>query len=79
MRKYEDKIPSLISRLRESYGDILTLDEIRDVFRYKTLAAVRKAHSRKTLAVPLYKFRGRSGFFARVEDVAESIEKMNLA
>lgn len=65
--------------LRQKYGDLLTIDEVADVLRYKTVAAVRKAHSRKTLPVALYRFKGRAGYFARAEEVAKSIENMNLS
>lgn len=65
--------------IRNKYGELLTLEEVAEVFRYKTVAAVRKAHSRKTLPVNLYRFKGRAGYFARAEEVAKSIENMNLS
>jgi hypothetical protein len=65
--------------LRDRYGEILTLEEVAEVFRFKTVAAARKAHERKTLPVALYRFKGRSGYFARAPEVAESLENMDLS
>ena len=65
--------------IRNKYGELLTLEEVAEVFRYKTVAAVRKAHSRKTLPVNLYRFKGRAGYFARAEEVACSLENMKLS
>ena len=64
---------------RARYGELLTIEEITEVLRYRTVAAVRKAHSRGTLPVALYRFKGRSGYFARADEVAECIEKMDLS
>lgn len=71
--------PDTVTYLREKYGQLLTIEEVAEIFRYKTVAAVRKAHARKTLPINLYRLKGRSGFFAHVEDVAECIEKMKLS
>lgn len=68
---------SRLKYLRERYGELLTLEDVAEIFRYKTVAAVRKAHSRKTLPIKLYRFSGRAGYLARVEDVADCIEKMS--
>ncbi|PUA28807.1 MAG: hypothetical protein B0W54_10340 [Cellvibrio sp. 79] len=68
-----------LTYLREKYGQLLTMEEVAEVLRYKTVAAVRKAHARKTLPINLYRFNGRSGYLARVEEVAECIEKMGLS
>lgn len=65
--------------LRARYGELLTIEEVTEVLRYKTVAAVRKAHSRGTLPVALYRFKGRFGYFARADEVAECIEKMDLS
>ena len=75
----KDSVSERLVYLREKYGDLLRIEEVAEVFRYKTVSAVRKAHSRKTLPVTLYRFNGRSGYFARADEVAESIEKMNLS
>ena len=65
--------------MRNKYGELLTLEEVAEVFRYKTLAAVRKAHSRKTLPVALYRFKGRSGYFAKADEIAEALESLSLS
>lgn len=70
---------NIAETIKEKYGVLLTLEEVAEVFRYKTVAAVRKAHSRKTLPVPLYRFEGRSGYFARADEVAACLENMNLS
>lgn len=69
----------IAEKMRDKYGELLTLEEVAEVFRYKTVAAVRKAHSRKTLPIPLYRFEGRSGYFARVDEVAACLENMDLS
>jgi hypothetical protein len=62
--------------LRSRYGDLLTLKEIAEVFRYPTVGAVRKANSRGTLPVKLYRFPNKNGFYAKVREVADSISCM---
>lgn len=65
--------------LREKYGELLTLDDVVDVFKYKTVGAVRKAHKRGALPVALYRFPKRVGFFAKCDEVAEAIEMMSVS
>ncbi len=68
-----------LTYLREKYGQLLTIEEVAEVLRYRTVAAVRKAHARKTLPISLYRFNGRSGYLARADEVAACIEKMGLS
>jgi len=59
--------------LRARYGELLQLEDVADVFKYPTVSAVRKANSRGTLPVKLYRFPNKSGFYAKVDEVAVSI------
>jgi len=68
-----------LNSIRSKYGELLTLSQVAEVFKYRTVTAVRKAHSRKTLAVKLYRFKSRSGYYAKANEVAESIEKMEVS
>jgi len=68
-----------IKALREKYGEILTLEEIVELLKYKTIGAVRKAHARGVLPVKLYRFPNKAGYYAKVEEVSESIEKMEMS
>ena len=75
----EESISERVASLRTQYGELLTLEEVAEVFKYRTVSAVRKAHSRKTLPVHLYRFPGRAGYYAKTDEVAESIDRMNLS
>ena len=49
--------------LRE-YGDLLTLKDVAEIFRYPSIQAVRKAHVRGFLPVSLFKLPHRRELFA---------------
>jgi hypothetical protein len=68
-----------LAYFRKKYGELLTIEEVAEVLRYKSVSAVRKAHSRKKIPIKLYRLHGRSGYLARVEEVVECIEKMGLS
>ena len=63
-------IKNYINTLTHSLNNIsiVEIEEVAKVLKYKTLGAVRKAHSRKTLPVKLYRFKGRAGYYARAEE-----------
>ncbi len=63
----------------KKYGMLLTLEDVAEVFKFKTIGAVRKAHARGVLPVNLYRFPNKTGFYAKVEDISESIEKMEMS
>jgi len=69
----------ILCRLLEKYGELLSLEEIAEIFKYKTIGVVRKAHSRGVLPVVLYRFSNKSGFYAKENKVAESIERMEMS
>lgn len=62
--------------LRGRYGELLTLNELAEVLRYKTSDAVRKSYMRGSLPVDLYRFPRKKGWFAKVAEVAECIDSM---
>lgn len=67
------------SSIRNKYGELLTLEEVAELFKYRTVGAVRKAHSRGTLPVALYRFPNRTGYYAKANEAAKSIESMSLS
>jgi len=74
-----DSLKMRVNSIRQKYGEILTLEEVAELFKYKTVDAVRKAHSRGSLPVPLHRFPKKAGYFARADEAAESIEMMHLS
>jgi len=64
------------NRLRNKYGELLTVDELAEVLRYSSGASVRKAHAAGRLPVALRKFPNRRGLFATTESVAEALDQM---
>lgn len=68
-----------LTRLIDKYGELISLEELTVILKYKTVGAVRKAHSRGVLPVALYKFPNKYGFYAKTEEVAECLEKMKLS
>lgn len=68
-----------LTALRNRYGELLELNDIAEVFKYKTVEAVRKAHSRGTLPVSLYRFPKKAGWYAKTTDVASCIENMGAS
>lgn len=67
---------SQLDRLRKQYCELLTLRELAEVLRYPSADAVRMAHRRGKLPVPLYQFDGRKGYYAKIEEVARCLDNM---
>tara|TARA_R110001592_G_scaffold363263_1_gene682783 strand:- start:7849 stop:8094 length:246 start_codon:yes stop_codon:yes gene_type:complete len=65
-----------ITVIRDTFGELLNLAQVAEVFKYSTVDAVRKAHSRGSLPVKLYKFQRKEGLFAKADEVAKAIESM---
>lgn len=63
--------------LRQRYGEILTTEEIAEILRYPSSAAVIKAHSRGALPVPLAKLPGRRGWFGNARCVAACLDVLD--
>lgn len=79
MKELDTKeLPERISVIRNKYGELLTLENVADLFKYNTIGAVRKAHNRGTLPIHLYKFPHKSGLYAKAEEAAKAIEEMSL-
>ena len=70
------KLELRIAGIRDTYGELLNLVQVAEVFKYPTVDAVRKAHSRGSLPVTLYKFQRKEGLFAKADEVAKAIESM---
>lgn len=64
----------LEARLRDQFGELLTLEEVAEVMRYPTSDALRKANSRGNAPVKLFKIPNRRGLYARASEVAKSIK-----
>lgn len=63
--------------LRERYGELLTLAELANLFRYPSSQALLKARARGQLAVPLIKFPNRRGWFATARAVADYLDRID--
>ncbi len=63
-------------RLISLYGEILSVKELAQVFKYSSPGSVRKAHELGHLPVKLKKFRNRRGFFATAKSVATAIAQL---
>ena len=72
----DQKLEMRISVIRDKYGELLNLVQVAEVFKYSTVDAVRKVHSRGSLPVALYKFERKEGLFAKADEVAKAIESM---
>ncbi|WP_288131582.1 hypothetical protein [Microbulbifer sp.] len=70
------EVDERLCALRSKYGELLSLEDIAEVFKYPSIEAVRKAKSRGTLPVKVYRFPNKNGFYARANDVALSINSM---
>ena len=68
--------PGRLASIRARYGELLDLEQLADFYRYPSVHAVRKAHQRGTLPVALHRFPRKSGYFAKAEDVARSVDRM---
>lgn len=64
-------------RLITQYGELLSVKEIAEVFKYSSPASVRKAHELGHLPVKLRKFQNRRGFFATAKAVAAAIAQID--
>jgi hypothetical protein len=60
--------------LFETYGPMLTVDELARVLKYPSASAVRQAHAAGSLPVQLGRFPGRRTLLARTREVADAIE-----
>ncbi len=63
--------------IMQKYGPLLSLEEIRDVLKYKTEEAVKKAYYKGTLPSKLVKIEGRAGLFCSAQAMADYIDKVD--
>ena len=63
--------------IASKYGHLLGLDEIREVLKYKTVDALKKAHYEGKLSLKLKKIEGRAGMFCTAKAVAEYIDQLD--
>ena len=64
-------------RLITQYGEILSVKDLAEVFKYSSPGSVRKAHELGHLPVKLKKFENRRGFFATAKSVAAAIAQLD--
>lgn len=64
--------------LHQKFGAVMTLDMLANCLHYPSIAAIRMAHARGTLPVPLYRFEKRAGLYAKSIDVAKCIAEMHV-
>jgi hypothetical protein len=63
--------------IMQKYGPLLSLEEIRDVLKYKTEEAVKKAYYKGTLPIKLVKIEGRAGLFCSAKAMADYIDQVD--
>lgn len=63
-----------IGRIMHRYGELLTCDEVAQVLKYSSAAAVRQAHSSGKLPVRLFRIPGRRPLYAEATEVANVID-----
>ena len=63
--------------IMQKYGPLLSLEEIRDVLKYKTEEAVKKAYYKGTLPIKLVKIEGRAGLFCTAQAMADYIDQVD--
>jgi len=59
------------------FGELLTIEDIRAVFKYPSTDAVWKAHKRGTLPVKLAQFPRRRGWFTTAKAVAAALDDLD--
>lgn len=64
-------------RLIDEYGEILSLNEVMALFRYRSVEAVRKANSNGHFPVKLVKLPHRRGLYATAKAVATVLGDMD--
>ena len=63
--------------IMQKYGPLLSLEDIRDVLKYKTEEAVKKAYYKGTLPIKLVKIEGRAGLFCSAQAVADYVDHVD--
>lgn len=58
----------------DRYGELLTCEELAQVLKYSSAAAVRQAHSSGKLPVRLFRLPGRRPLYADASEVALVID-----
>ena len=76
MDNLNDRMNESLEFIRSRYGELLSLSEVATILKYDSVGAVRKAHSRKTLPVKLYKIPKKAGQYAKAIDVASYISQI---
>lgn len=69
------KKPSTFESLESRYGPLMSLKDIAEVLKYPSADAVRKALSRKTLALPTTRLPNRREIFIRTNEIAGYLDK----
>lgn len=59
------------------YGHLLGLEEIKDVLKYKSVEALKKAHYDGKLPLKLKKIEGRSGMFCTAKAITQYIDQVD--
>ena len=65
--------------LRQTYGELLTLQDLASVLRYPSLGAIRQARARGKLPLKLVQLPPRRGWFATPKAVAELLDALDRA
>ena len=64
-------------RLIALYGELLSVRELADVFKYPSASAVRRANAKGCFPIKLGSFPDRKGLFATATSVAAALSKLD--
>lgn len=63
-------------QLHQTYGELLTLDDVSKILRFPSGDAVRKAISRGTLDLRIIKIKNRRQVFVKTEAVVKYLRSL---
>jgi hypothetical protein len=73
--EFHQKKPSTFELLESKYGLLMSLKDVAEVLKYPSVDSVRKALSRKTLALPTTRLPNRREIFIRTNELAGYLDK----
>lgn len=65
------------NHLRQKYGELLSLADVAEALRFRSVQAVQKARQRGTLGLPAQELPGRRGWFVTARAVAVYLNRLD--
>lgn len=66
------------SYLLDKYGELLTLDDVRELLKYPSVASLLQAHRRGKLPIRLITIPERRGWFATTRQAINFFHKLEI-